>query len=169
VNISWFEPLQAYWRALQARERLVLAVGGALAILMLGYTFLWAPVQRDLMRLRAAVPTQQAQLVRMQAHAIELQRLRQSAATVTDGGANLLTRLERSAQEHGLRRYITRMEPDGTSGVRVSLDTVQFNKMLAWLADLHRRSGVRAETATITTQSDPGIVNARLLLRTPGT
>ena len=82
---------------------------------------------------------------------------------------NLLTTLERSATEHRLRQYITRMEPDPSNGVRVSLDAVAFDELLRWLADLQRDASVRAQNVSITAQAEAGMVNARLLLLAAGT
>ncbi|MFQ5935696.1 MAG: type II secretion system protein GspM [Acidiferrobacterales bacterium] len=164
----WFEELRNYWRSLQRRERLMIAGGGALALVMSGYALLWAPLQRDLSRLHRMVPAERVQLLTMRVQAREISRLR-AGGPAAGGTDNLLTTLERSAQEHGLREYITRMEPDAGSGVRVSLDAVAFNTLLEWLADLQRQAGVRAQTATITAQAGAGVVNARLLLHPAGT
>jgi general secretion pathway protein M len=156
------------WRALQPRERFVLAGGGTLALLMLGYALLWIPMQRDVARLSVLVPKERAQLLIMRAQAQEIARLRALAPASANAG-NLLTTLERSALEHQLRQYITRMEPDPSNGVRVSLDAVAFDALLRWLADLQRDASVRAHNVTITAQAQPGMVNARLLLLAAGT
>ena len=94
----------------------------------------------------------------------QIARLRNSKRVRTDS-ASLLTQLDRSAQQRGLRQYITRMEPEGKDAVRVALDRVSFNTLIAWLADVQHQSGVRSDTATITAHTDAGIVSARLLLR----
>ncbi|MFQ5754641.1 MAG: type II secretion system protein GspM [Acidiferrobacterales bacterium] len=162
-----FERILSLWRTLEPRERLVITAGSIIALVMLFYTFLWMPVQRDLTRLRVDVPKTQTQLARMQLQARQVTRLQAGTTTATPSG-NLLSTLERSALDRGLRRNITRMEPDGSAGVRLALDGVGFNTLLRWLTDLQQRSGVRVESATITAQSSPGIVDARLLLRRPG-
>lgn len=155
------------WRNLQPRERVIVAAGSIIALVLVCYTLVWMPVQRDLSGLRASVPKARAQLALMHVQARHVARLRTSASSTGSTG-NLLTRLERSALERGLRQNITRMEPDGNNAVRLSLDAVNFNALLSWLTDLRRQSGVRAETATITAQPDAGVVNVRLLLRSPG-
>jgi general secretion pathway protein M len=162
------EQLYARWRTLQPRERLVLGGGGTLALIMLGYALFWAPLQRDLSHLRTAVPKERAQLMQMRTQVREIASLR-ARAPAAGNSSNLLSTLERSAQEHQLRQYITRMEPDAVNGVRVSLDAVSFSALLQWLADLQKQAGVRADTATIAAQADAGIVNARLVLRAAGT
>lgn len=162
------ERLFSLWGSLEPRERLVIVGGVLVALVMLCYTFLWMPVQRDISRLRTSVPEERAQLALMQIQARRVARLRASAVT-THGAGTLLARLERSALERRLRQNITRMEPAGTHAVRLALDEVNFEALLRWLADLQYETGVHTESATITAQANPGIVNARLLLRAPGT
>ncbi len=163
-----FERMFSLWRTLEPRERLVITAGSIIAVAMLVYTLLWMPLQRDLTRLRVSVPKERSQLAQMQVQARQVARLR-TGVGATAPSDNLLTTLERSAVERGLRRNITRMEPDGSAAVRLALDDVSFNTLLQWLADLQRQAGVRTENATITAQSAPGIVDARLLLRRPRT
>ena len=162
------QQLYSRWRALQPRERVALASGSLLALLMLGYALLWVPMQRDVARLSVLVPKEHVQLLTMRAQAQEIARLRALAPASTNAG-NLLTTLERSALEHQLRQYITRMEPDPSNGVRVSLDAVAFDALLRWLADLQRDASVQAHNVSITAQAQPGMVNARLLLLAAGT
>lgn len=162
-----YDRLLSGWRGLQPRERVIIAVGSITALILVCYTLVWTPVQRDLARLRVSVPKAQAQLDLMRAQAHQIARLR-AGASPTGTTGDLLTKLERSALARGLRQHITSMEPDGDNAARLSLDAVNFNALLSWLADLQQQSGVRADTATITAQPDAGIVNVRLLLRRPG-
>ena len=134
---------------------------------LLGYGIVWAPVQRDLSKLRFDVPRQHTQLALMRVQAKQVAQLRRSAPSRIASG-NLLTILEQSAQSRGLRENITRMEPDEANLVRLSLDGVDFNALLRWLKELQTQNGIRPETTTITAQSEPGLVNARLLMRGPG-
>jgi general secretion pathway protein M len=167
MNIPQFDRLRNTWNSLQSRERLVVGVGAAILLALLGYSIVWAPVQRDLSNLRIDVPKQRTQLALMRVQAKQVAQLRGSAPAKIASG-NLLTKLEQSAQNRGVRENITRMEPDETNSVRLSLDSVDFNALLRWLKELQTQNGIRPETATITARSDQGLVNARLLMRGPG-
>ena len=162
-----FDRLRSAWNSLQSRERLVVAVGAVTLLALLGYSIVWAPMQRDLSNLRINVPKQRTQLALMRVQATQVAKLRGSAPTKI-GSGNLLTKLEQSAQNRGLRESIARMEPDDTNSVRLSLNSVEFNTLLRWLKELQIQNGIRPETATITSQPDPGLVNAHLLMRGPG-
>ncbi|MDH3669689.1 MAG: type II secretion system protein M [Gammaproteobacteria bacterium] len=167
MNIPLFDRLRNAWNSLQSRERLVVGAGAVILLALLAYSIVWAPVQRDLSNLRINVPKQRTQLALMRVQAKQVTQLRGSVPTTIASG-NLLTKLEQSAQNRGLREHITRMEPDEKNSVRLSLDSVDFNALLRWLKELQTQNGIRPETATIKAQSDPGLVNARLLMRGPG-
>ncbi len=165
---AWVEQLRTRWRSLQPRERLVLGIGSPLVAIMLAYGLLWLPLQRELTRLRVSVPQVRAQLEQMRSQAQEVVRLRAQTRDAPSGG-NLLTLLERSAQERGLRQYITRMEPEGQGAVRLGLDAVGFNTLIGWLAELQQQNSVHVDSASISARTESGMVDARLLLRSAGT
>ena len=142
--------------------------GGAAAVLLILYLSLWLPVQSELSRLRTAVPQEKTQLAQMQVQAMEANQLRASGRQPMAGG-NLLARLEQSATVSGIRVRITRMEPDGSNGARLSMDGVDFNALIGWLGNLQTQGGVRVEKATFEAQATAGTVNARLVLRGAGT
>jgi len=153
-------------RNLTPRDQLIY-LGGAAAALLILYLSLWLPVQRELSRLRTAVPQEKTQLAQMQVQAMEVNQLRASGRQPLTGG-NLLARLEQSATVSGIRPRITRMEPDGSNGARLSLDNVDFNALIGWLGNLQSQGGVRVEKATFEAQATAGTVSARLVLRGAG-
>lgn len=156
--------LRDAWSGLAPHERRLALIGiGILALLVL-YLMLWLPLQKDLARLRTAVPEERAQLARMRTQAATIKPLRGSVRGATVGGAPLAI-VEQSANARGLRSTITRLEADGSSGVQVAFDGVAFNALIAWLADLQTGQALFVDNATIEAQSKPGIVNARLKLR----
>jgi len=153
-------------RNLTPQEQLIY-FGGAAAVLLILYLSMWLPVQRELSRLRTAVPQEKTQLAQMQIQAMEINQLRASGRSPMTGG-NLLARLEQSATTSGIRSRISRMEPDGSNGARLTLDGVDFNALIGWLGNLQSQGGVRVEKATFEPQATAGTVNARLVLRGAG-
>jgi general secretion pathway protein M len=153
-------------RNLPQRERWMI-IGVAIGLVMLLYLTLWLPWQSEINKLRTTVPQEKIQLAQMRVQAMEISQLRASGRVPASGG-NLLANLEQSATANGIRGRITRMEPDGANGARLSLDGVHFNALITWLASLQSQGGVRIEKATFEAQATAGTVNARLVLRGAG-
>lgn len=164
MNTEWIQRGVALWRGLQPRERLIVGGGGAALGVLFFYLLLWAPLHRDLARLRTDVPKAAEQLVWMRAQAGRVNQLRAAAPTQLKSGG-LLGFVEQSATAFNVKQNIKRIEPEGSNAVRLVVDGVSFNSLVSWLANLHKQGGVRVDNASFEAQSTPGIVNARLLLR----
>lgn len=66
-----------------------------------------------------------------------------------------------SAQNNiSLKRY----EPKSDGGVRVWLESVEFNAMIAWLNQLKAKYGVTVNSISIDRENEPGIVRATIVL-----
>lgn len=167
MKLTQLEPVLALWRGLQPRERLLVAGAGVFILAVLVYALAWAPLQKDLERLRAAVPKEHEQLAWMRAQAAQAQRMR-SAAPAAKASGGLLSFIEQSAQAYGVKAGLKRVEPDGANGARVAFDGVPFNSLVGWLANLQKQGAVRVESATVEPQPASGVVNARLVLRGSG-
>ncbi|MFL6622055.1 MAG: type II secretion system protein GspM [Sulfurifustaceae bacterium] len=167
LNSVYFDRALTYWNSLAPRERLVLGSGLVIAAVLLLYGLLWAPLRNDINRLRVEVPREQQQLQWMRAQAGRIQQLRAAAPTALPGGG-LLSFVEQSAQTHGIRANIKRIEPEGSNAVRLAIDSVGFNSLVEWLANLQKQGGVRVDNAQLEPLPTPGLANARLLLRGPG-
>ncbi len=166
--LAFLEPHRARWRALEARERMALAIATVILGTFLFYDLLWAPMEHDLHELRVEVPRDGARLTVMRTQALQISQLRASGKiTPTSGGAILAT-LEQSAAAYGLKQALTQMEPDGASGARLILQGVAFNTLVTWLHALQTHNGVRIESATINANPKPGVVDVHLELRGPG-
>lgn len=164
MNNEWLQRGSVWWRGLQPRERTLVGGGAIVLLVMLFYLLLWAPLHRELARLRTDVPKAAEQLSWMRAQAGRVNQLRATAPTQLKGGG-LLSFVEQSATTFNLKQNIKRVEPDGNNAVRLVVDGVSFNNLVSWLGNLHKQGGVRVDNATFEGQAAPGTVNARLLLR----
>jgi len=161
------EVYKTRWRQLQPRERIILSAGIAFLIFFILYAGIWSPMQDKLKRLRSSVPQAQQKLAWMQVNAAQAKRLRARGPAQKQPGS-LLTRLEQATVARGLRQNVSKMEPDGTDGIRLIMEEVSFNSLVSLLADLQKRSGLKVESLTLDSSADtPGIVSARLALRGP--
>lgn len=157
--------LKSQWSALPARSRTLALAGAVVVGVALLYTAVWSPLQKDLQRLRANVPRETGELAWMRGQAPLAKSAR--ARAVSSSGA-LAAAVEQSAAAHGVRPYITKIEPEGNAGARLTIDAIPFNTFVTWLADLQATQGAVVEDASIEAHATPGLVNARLRLRSGG-
>lgn len=166
MNLAWIEPWRAYWKALGARERRTFAVLAVILGAVLFYLGIWSPVQSGVVRARERVASTQVQLaqVREQAALVERARTAPRPTLPSDAAAAV----GQAAARHGMRERLKRVDPEGVRAVRVQIEEAPFAAVMAWLNELQQQSGLRAESAMFERHPNPGAVNARLLLRAPG-
>lgn len=157
-----FDSLQNWYAGLAARDQRILRIGGISVLLIL---LLWGllPLQRNLMQARATLRQQQQDLEWMRQVGPTLAAAGPGAAAATPASA-LPVLVDTSARESGLIQGLT-SQPAGNGALRVTLNGVDFNLLVGWLARLSGQHGVQIETASITRGGSPGIVNATVQLR----
>lgn len=152
---------------LGARERLLLILGTALVIVLLLYVTVLKPLSDRNAQLRTAIAEQSDLYLWMQETGAEIRRLRGGQTVTRDARQSLLALTDRTARERGLGGAIRRVEPEGSSKVRMQLERAPFDDMVSWLEFLTASHGVRIETITIESRDETGLVNARLTIETP--
>lgn len=158
------DALRSWYEAQSPRDQLVLRWGAAaVAVILLVAVLL--PLQRSLVQARRQVATQQADLQWMRAMAPTLAAAGPGPAAAP-AAESLVVLIDRSAGESGLGQALTGSQPSG-GATRVQLENADFNQLVGWLSRLSSQHGVRVESATVTGNAAPGIVNATVLLRAP--
>lgn len=155
------------WQQLSSRERRLVVIMAAVLLASLFYFGLWQPLQEGIEQKRLRVRAQQATLQQMRVQAAEVKRLQagtRGAARVRNS-SSLLVVIERSAQQKRLKQHLHKVQPEGTSGVRVWIDNAPFDTLVEWLALLASQNGVQVSEISVERQKDPGRVNGRVLLQ----
>jgi general secretion pathway protein M len=153
---EWFDNLSE-------RDRKIVTYGGAVVLLLvlLGIVI---PLNRNIVIARERVARKQGDLQFIQSVAPQL-----ASAGPASGGASsaesLVVLIDSSARESGLGKSLSSSQPTGDKGLRVRLDRVGFDAMVAWLARLSQQHGVRVESAEIESAGETGLVNAGLVLK----
>lgn len=164
MNSEFIKQILSKWDSLQQREKVMLSTMIVVLTTFIFYVALWRPISKDITKYRASVPKAEAALAVMRVQAAKIKSFKSKVPRANSGG--LLTQLETAANQRGLRQYITKMEPDGDTGVRITIEGVSLNNLLTFLSGLHKSSGLRVDNATINPATEtPGIVNARLVLK----
>jgi len=160
--------MKDWFYGLEARERIMVSVGGALLVLLLLYSVIWEPIASKYTDLKENVEAQRQTLAWMQQTAVKINALQRSGAGAARGlgGRSLLAVVDQSVRSGGLGGTIKRIEPDGTKGVKLWLEGVAFDPMILWLGSLSKTYQIEPSIITLEPVGG-GRVNARLTLLEP--
>jgi general secretion pathway protein M len=152
---EWFDNLNE-------RDRRIVTWGGAVVfgLVLLGII---VPLNRNVAIARERVTRKQGDLQFIQSVAPQLAAAGPAAAG--SANADLVVLIDSSARESGLGKSLSNSQPTGDKGLRVRLDRVGFDAMVAWLARLSQQHGIRVESAEIESAGETGLVNAGLVLK----
>ena len=153
--------LKSRWDGLETRDQQILRFGAVVLGLLLFYLLIIDPVYsgRDTaeQRLRSA---QEAYSI-AQRQAADLQASASDPTTSASG--SLVTQVESSAQQQGLRSALRRLQPSGDNQIQVSLEGASYSQLIQWLSTLHQQ-GVRAQRVDIQLDRTTELLGVQLLL-----
>jgi general secretion pathway protein M len=155
--------MRAWYANLAERERRVVTLGAVVGVVLVLLAIV-LPLNRNIAQARQRITTKQADLAFIQDATPQL------AAAGPGGGAaatgeSLVVLIDSSARESGIGKSLSSSQATPDKGLRIRLDNVPFDALVAWLARLSQSHGVRVETAEIEAAGEPGLVNAGLLLK----
>jgi general secretion pathway protein M len=159
------QKLKDWFYGLQARERWMVGGAAVLVLLTVLYLFALAPFYAAVDAQAERVAKKQADLSWMRSVAGDVIALSNDAPmAVVPTGESLVVLVDRAARECGLGSSLTGQTPNGANGIRVRLERAEFDKLVLCLANLQQGHAVSIESATIDRTSEPGFVNASLVL-----
>lgn len=161
--------LKDRFNALQPRERAII-IGGAILVLVTAiYLLALAPLYAAVNGQTKRVAQKEGDLAWMRSVAGEVSVL-SSAAPSRPGPSNesLVVLIDRAARECGLGSSLTGQTPNGENGIRVRLESAEFDKLMVCLGTLQQVHSIDVESATIDRTAKPGLVNANLVLTRVG-
>jgi len=155
--------IRDWFTNLEPRERAMLLGGGFLGLLIVLWGGVWHPLATGAVELDDAVTAKRALLT-------SLQRARSIAAQPGGpisgaAGQSLVLLVDQTHRNYGLEGTLTRNQPDGSDGIRVTFQNSSFDGLIAWLGALHVNYGITVDTASIDGARAPGVVNATVVLR----
>lgn len=158
-----FARLQETLDGLSQRERqMVLAAALVIAVTLL-WLLVWEPVAGWQQRGVQALEAQRAVAQRL-AQATALQQQRGPGQQI-DRSTALLTVVDRSSRGPTLGKAPSRVQPDGEQSVKVWLENVAYENLLAWLIELQNGYGIQPSALEIERSERAGTVDARLTLK----
>ena len=155
--------LRQWLDGLAPRERNLVYAAAALLAVAIVYLVVVMPVTTAAKHRATRIEQKSADLAWMRQVAPQV-----AAAMASGGGAanseSLVVLVDRTGREAGLGGSIRDQSPSGEHGLRLRLESAQFDVLVVWLTNLQQQYGVRVEAATIDAAGAPGLVNASLTL-----
>jgi type II secretory pathway component PulM len=145
----------------EPRERLILAIGAAAAVVIIGWRLVWSPLAAGVERLDSRVETRGQLLV--DAHSAAA--IEPDAASRPRAEQSLLVLVDSTARNHGVAQALTRRNPNGANEIDVTVQAAPFDALIGWLATLEGEHIVSVESASIRATQEPGVVSGRVVLR----
>jgi general secretion pathway protein M len=156
-----FEALKNRWNELSPRDQRILLYSAVVVGLLLFYLLVVEPVQSSRDNAEQRLHSAGEAYAVAQRQASDLKAAASGSSTSNSG--SLLTQVESSAQQQGLRNALQRLQPSGDNQIQVSLEGASYEQLMQWLSSL-RRQGVRAQRVDIQQDRNSGLLGAQLLL-----
>jgi type II secretory pathway component PulM len=148
-----------WYRGLSERDQRVALWGGAAAAVLLLALLIW--------RLGASVATAEARVERRREDLAFIESVTPQIRTMPAGRSDepLTIAIDRMAREGGLADTLAAVEPASNGALRARFTGASFDSLVLLLARLQKERGVEAETASVSSGSAPGLVDATLVIR----
>jgi type II secretory pathway component PulM len=150
--------------SLNERERRMVIIGAICTALLLIFGVI-LPLDRSVARAHARLLAKQADLAWMRNVTPELLSAGPAVNPPTSQRSMLVV-VDGAAREAGLAKALTSSEPSGAGGLQVRLEKAPFDAVVAWLARLSEREGIRVDSATMDNAGQAGVINAGVVLHT---
>ena len=155
--------MRAWYSNLAERERRVVTLGAAVGVVLLLLAII-LPLNRNIAQARQRITTKQGDLAFIQQATPQLAAAGPGSGEAATG-ESLVVLIDTSARESGIGKSLSSSQATADKGLRIRLENVPFDALVAWLARLTQSHGVRVETAEIEAAGEPGLVNAGLFLK----
>lgn len=154
--------MQQWLEKYSPREQKIIIGVAAVAVLLLAYTLIWAPLGDY--QARALRDNAQHQKVwqHVQTAAAKAQQLRQSGQTRQDANTSTVVIVERVLKQFSLPAPQS-LNPNGNNQASLRFDAVEFDRLMQALDVLSGTYGIQIKDLSIKSQSD-GKVGATLTL-----
>ena len=161
--------MMQWWEDLDSRERLMVMIGGVVGLILFYIVAVWYPLSSSRSTLQTKVSKEKSDLIWMQTASAEIKALEGSGATRTKslGDSALYAVVGETAQKARLKNALKKVDPDGKTGARVTLEGALFDDVIRWLVRLRKEYGVTATNVNFKKGRASGQVDAKLTLEAP--
>lgn len=155
---SSYQAIANWYTALSERDRTIVKALSVLFIIAIFISWVWQPM----VKANKTAETRLASELKFHTFMKENAHKVSSGQVSSNSGGSILGTVNQLAKVKGLT--LKRFEPEGSNGLRVWLDKVEFNKVIDWLELLEAEKGISVEQISID-KVNSGIVNLRAVLK----
>ncbi|TMP25296.1 type II secretion system protein M [Pseudoalteromonas rubra] len=149
-----------YWQSLKEQEQKLLIVAGVVFCVFVLVMGIIRPLNNAVEKAEKEVDKQQALVSWVSKSVTQLKS--QSSSRASAGNVNLTQLVNRTRGRYKIA--ISKMQPSDNS-LRVNIDNVEFNQLIAWLDELTNQHGVKVANLDLGKEDAPGYVRvSRLVL-----
>ncbi|MGY3926970.1 GspM family type II secretion system protein ExeM [Aeromonas simiae] len=153
--------LRAWWGSISPREQRLVGIGGVSLLVGLLYWGVWQPLADRVAERERQVAAQQRTLGWLKEKGEMVLALQAVTGRQVDTGGTLEGVINRTASNHKIT--IARLQPQGQD-LQVWIDTIPFDSLLLWIAELTDRYGIQVQVIEIARENQPpGMVKVRRL------
>jgi len=156
---DWFENLEQ-------RERVFVAVGAAVVVVVLLYGFVWAPFDKGHKALVSSIAAWEQSLSELRPLTVQSQASTGSVSTSSDAPQAPVVIVDQTLRVRNLDGFLKRSQPTNNNGIRVEFEHVVFDDLVLWLGDLSDQHAMHVTSGSFSAaaNADPGRINATLTL-----
>lgn len=154
--------MKAYFSNLNPREQKIVLAAGLIILLFLPYQFIYVPFQNSLKNMETKTNNALQNINWMKNKSIEVRKLKKSGNSGRQSKQSLLSLVETTTKQNKLNKNLRKVQPAGSSNVKIWLDAVSFDNLMQWLDNLVVTHGLSIQDITVEKQAENGIVNARI-------
>ncbi len=157
--------MRRWFYSLDDRERTVVSLGLLSLLLITIYLFIIEPTGKAVEQLNHRLIARDAEYKQLQQIAQEYKSLDQADnKTVPKLDRSLLSLIDQSSQEAGIKQAIKRLTPEGDKKVRVHFEGAEFNRVIGWLVTNYQQQGVSVSGLTVRKTDEPGMISGTVML-----
>jgi type II secretory pathway component PulM len=158
--------MKDWWMNLAVREKQSLIIGSACVFLFLLYELIWSPFTTNIDDMRNRIQHNQELLAWMQNADKRIETLEKSSkGSATQNTGSLLGIMQAQVNTSPFAKSVKQLRQSDNESVQLSLQKIDFDKLVIWLAELGQKQGIIVDQMAITPGDAPGVINANFIVK----
>lgn len=159
--------MKLFWQQLAPRERQWVGTAIIIALLYLGYIFIWQPWQTYITNTQEKIAEQQQILAYLNQLPIPMRRINNSTKAPTKikiKSDQLLNIISVSLENHKLQPFVSELSQQQSQEIHVKFSAVGFDNLISWLYDLWQIYTIKISSVNLVATNKSGEVKAEINL-----